>query len=249
MRCEGPILFDEVTVFFQELLRRVKAVGARLVILDSFMFFYPGEERLRRHALLFLKWANRFAREANCCLLIIAHPSNTGIETGRMSSGTAGLTDYARGHLVLAFDRTGQKKESPEYNLPTNKLRLESHKISEGPPQATIELERTGDAGVFELRVADPIGKIVSLVEDGIRQLLKSGVKVRYEFASPNWGPKLLKKLPELSAVRLDDIKAAFAIAISRDGAFQIETDGPTWRREKRVVLRDDDGGQGNLLN
>jgi RecA-family ATPase len=80
---------------------RIEQIKPRLVVLDSRADLFGGEENFRRHVRDFIVLLKRLAIKHKLAVVLVAHPSLTGINTG---SGLSGSTDWhnaVRGRLFV----------------------------------------------------------------------------------------------------------------------------------------------------
>jgi RecA-family ATPase len=91
-----------VTPLLYKLRSIIKQHRAQLVILDTLSDVFGGNELNRSHARQFVQQvAARLARDCNCAVICCAHPSLSGISSGRGGSGTTGWEGAFRSHLYL----------------------------------------------------------------------------------------------------------------------------------------------------
>jgi RecA-family ATPase len=95
------------TPLWHALVRVVERRKPRLVIFDALADLFGGEENSRRHVRGFIVLLKRLAIQHNLAVLLIAHPSLTGMNTG---SGLSGSTDWHNGPRArLYFERPKDK--------------------------------------------------------------------------------------------------------------------------------------------
>ncbi len=79
-----------------------KAHGARLVVLDTAADLFAGNENDRHQVRRFIGLLNRLALEINGAVLLNAHPSRTGLNTGNLDGGSTGWNNSVRSRWSLA---------------------------------------------------------------------------------------------------------------------------------------------------
>jgi RecA-family ATPase len=95
------------TPLWHALVRVIERLKPRLVILDALADLFGGEENFRRHARGFIVLLKRLAIRLKLAVLLIAHPSLSGINTG---TGLSGSTDWHNGPRArLYFERPKDK--------------------------------------------------------------------------------------------------------------------------------------------
>lgn len=92
-----------LTPFFHELLAELKAFGVRLVVLDTREDVFNGDQNSPIHARKFVRGVcDRIARELNGIVLLVYHPSRTGMSEGDYQSGSVQWNSAYRARLVLS---------------------------------------------------------------------------------------------------------------------------------------------------
>ena len=95
------------TPLWHALVRVVERLKPRLVIFDALADLFGGEENSRRHARGFIVLLKQLAIRQKLAVVLIAHPSLTGMNTG---SGLSGSTDWHNGPRArLYFERPKDK--------------------------------------------------------------------------------------------------------------------------------------------
>jgi RecA-family ATPase len=97
------------TPLWHALLRVIDRLKPRLIILDALADLFGGEENFRRHVRGFIVLLKKLAIRRGCAVVLIAHPSLTGINTG---TGLSGSTDWHNGPRArLYFEKPGKNGE------------------------------------------------------------------------------------------------------------------------------------------
>lgn len=91
----------QTTHFFQELKDEALSLGARLVVLDSLHDLFAGNENIRGQARQFVAALRRLAIECNAAVIVNAHPSMSGLENGRGTSGSTAWNNALRSRVYL----------------------------------------------------------------------------------------------------------------------------------------------------
>ena len=96
------------TPLWHALVRVVERRKPRIVIFDALADLFGGEENSRRHVRGFIVLLKRLAIQQKLAVILIAHPSLTGMNTG---SGLSGSTDWHNGPRArLYFERPKDKQ-------------------------------------------------------------------------------------------------------------------------------------------
>jgi RecA-family ATPase len=89
------------TTYYQQLETAVRVFGARLVVLDAATNLYGGDEVKRRQVNAFIALLRRFAIAVDGAVLLLAHPSVQGINTGSGLSGSTHWNNAVRSRLYF----------------------------------------------------------------------------------------------------------------------------------------------------
>jgi RecA-family ATPase len=133
------------TPLFAALADAVHTIRPALVVVDSIAATFGGNQNDRVHARTFVGMFRKLAREADCAIVLLDHPSLSGITSG---TGRAGSMDWqnatrARLHLETLDDEEGNSGRV-----------LEVKKTNYGPAGEKVKLR--WEAGCFVLQGEAP---------------------------------------------------------------------------------------------
>lgn len=106
----------EFAVGFSSLAAKVS-----LIIIDTAADTFAGKEIDRYQVRQFVTWLNAMAKRTGAAVLLLAHPSLTGMATGRGQSGSTAWTNGARSHLYLEHGATDEDEASDARRLSRKK--------------------------------------------------------------------------------------------------------------------------------
>jgi RecA-family ATPase len=86
---------------FHEIDRRIAAETPSLVVLDTLADLFPGNENDRAQARQFVGLLRGLAIRHDCAMLLLAHPSLSGLNSGTGTSGSTGWNNSVRSRLYL----------------------------------------------------------------------------------------------------------------------------------------------------
>ena len=89
------------TALYAELDAAMAEAGPALIVLDTLADLHSGEENSRAHARQFVGMLRRLAIRHGCAVLLLAHPSLTGMATGSGLSGSTAWNASVRARLYL----------------------------------------------------------------------------------------------------------------------------------------------------
>ena len=135
------------TQLFADVEQRVRDTGARLVIFDTLSDMHSGQENDRTHARQVVSQFRGLAIRHSCAVLLLAHPSLTGMATGTGASGSTAWNNSVRSRLYLERVLVDGEEADPDLRKLTTK------KANYGPVGAEV-LWRWTD-GAFKLKAAD----------------------------------------------------------------------------------------------
>jgi hypothetical protein len=90
------------TALFRDLDARLASERPALVVLDTLADMFPGNENDRTQARQFVGMLRGLAIRHECALLLLAHPSLAGLNTGTGTSGSTGWNNSVRSRLYLS---------------------------------------------------------------------------------------------------------------------------------------------------
>jgi RecA-family ATPase len=93
-----------ITPLLHALIDRVKADGAHLLIIDYAASVFGGNEIDRWQVSEFMRRLNAIARDNDIAILLLGHPSQSGMTGGRGTSGSTAWRNQSRSFLHLTVD-------------------------------------------------------------------------------------------------------------------------------------------------
>lgn len=141
-------LFRELDAFMGD-LRPV------VLVLDTLADLFPGNENDRAQARQFVGLLRGLAIRHQCAVVLLAHPSLSGIQSGAGTSGSTGWSNSVRSRLYLRRVLQGDEETNPDARV------LETMKANYGPTGGEIAL--TWCDGVF----------VPDATEDGLDRMAK----------------------------------------------------------------------------
>ena len=109
----GEAATGKLTAFFNELLQEIKTFGAQFVVIDTVADTFGGNENNRNQVRQFVANAcGRIAREIDGAVLICAHPSLSGLNSGAGTSGSTAWNNTVRSRLFISADKPQEGDEA-----------------------------------------------------------------------------------------------------------------------------------------
>jgi RecA-family ATPase len=232
------------TPLYEWLLEMACDIKPKHIGIDTSADVYAGSEIDRAQVRQFVGLLRKMAIAANSSVVLLSHPSLTGINSKSGISGSTGWHNSVRARMYL---RAPDKSENGEDEQPKTDLRiLEFMKNNYGPISHTVPLQYRN--GLF-LPVASPSefekaargAKIDNDLTDRLKAYDSSGYPLSANPCAPNYAPRIIAEQPECKAAGFSksDIEAAMHRLLQRGDIKIIET-GPPSKRRQRIVLNSD---------
>lgn len=103
--------------FFCLLANAVVDLGIGLLVIDSMYNFFGGNELSRTDATAFMDCLQKLALEAECAIVVLWHPSASGLESGTGTSGSTAFRNRARQMLYMTGLKDEEAEEDPDGRL------------------------------------------------------------------------------------------------------------------------------------
>ena len=135
------------TPLFEQVERRIVDTGARLVVFDTLADLHSGQENDRAHARQVISQFRGLAIRNACAVVLLAHPSLTGLATGTGTSGSTAWNNSVRSRLYLERLFVDGVEADPDLRVLTTK------KSNYGPTGAEVLFRWTD--GALKLEASD----------------------------------------------------------------------------------------------
>lgn len=219
-----------VTPLFRETESLIAETTPSLVILDTLADVFGGDENHRAQARQFIALLRGWCAKHGTTILVLAHPSLTGLSSGAGTSGSTGWSNSVRSRIYLERPNKGAEDarilttKKANYARAGRDVRIEWHKgafrplaKAEAAPSAVATIEATK-----------------ALFLDLLADFNQSGRRVS-SAPSANYAPAVFAKDPRAAgtpkAAFLEAMQALFA-----ERRLRIEEKGPKSRPERRLV-------------
>lgn len=171
------------TELFHELDRKLKADAPALLVLDTLADLFPGNENDRAQARQFVGMLRGLAIRHGCAVVMLAHPSLSGLNSGSGTSGSTGWNNSVRSRLYL------ERIKDEGYEPDTDARVLRTMKANYGPTGGEIALR--WQAGVFVAQQQEQGLDRVSASAKAERVFLKllDALTAQGRYVSANPGP------------------------------------------------------------
>jgi len=189
-----------------------REIGARLIVLDTSADLFAGNENARRQVRQFMAGLSALGSNLDAAVILLSHPSASGMATGRAYSGSTAWNGSARARLSLTVARE-EGYSAPD---PGNRV-LSLEKGNYGPTGQAIRLRFNGGAfvpvdGPDRLDRVARASQVRRLFLEGLRELDRQGrVDTASDRQGKNYGPKLVRELPGNGGFTVKEFATAMA--------------------------------------
>jgi KaiC/GvpD/RAD55 family RecA-like ATPase len=229
----------EPTKLFGEICGLIDDHCPDLVVLDTAADMFGGDEIKRAQVRQFIAMLRRVCLSMDCAILLLAHPSVAGMQTGTGSSGSTAWNNSVRSRLYL----TAASGDGAD---PDGRV-LSTMKSNYGKKGGSLAM-RWAD-GVFVVddgTTPNPSAGLLNRKADEVFLDLLSMFNRLGQPCSPSpsvtYGPKRMDGHPDSAGIK----KKAFEQAMHRllkSGAIKIVHDGPPSKRRARLWVAAEDFG------
>lgn len=205
-----------------------------LLVLDTLADLYGGNENDRAQVRQFVGILRGIAMRHNCAVVLLAHPSLSGLSSGSGTSGSTAWNASVRSRLYL------ERVVVEGYEADPKARRLSTKKANYGPTGAEIGLR--WDRGLFHREEAETgldtaaasakaervFLKLLSLLNEQGRDVNAKG--------GSGYAPKVFAEHPEAEGVTKRAFAAAMEVLLTA-GKVVVEHRGPTSRRVSYLTV------------
>lgn len=225
------------TTLFQELERRAEDDAPELIVIDTLADVYPANENDRAKVRQFVGILRGLAIRRRCAVMLLGHPSLSGLNSGSGTSGSTAWHNSVRSRLYLHRITEGSGPEA--YEPDTRKRVLSIKKQNYG--ETGTEIAMTWQDGVFVPEAMETSLDRMSGAAKAERVFLKllraftdQGRRVNHVGAA-TYAPKLFSEHPDSEGLTKRALKTAMESLLAT-GKVKIETEGPASRRVAYLV-------------
>lgn len=204
---EATALLDAI----EELLQRDRP---DLLVLDTLADYFPGNENDRAQARQFISILRGLAIRHECAVVMLAHPSLTGINSGTGTSGSTGWNNSVRSRLYLS--RVVQDGYEP--NPDARVLRTMKANYSRTGAEIALTWQNgvfVADAPVTGLDRTAASAKAERVFLKLLREFTDQGRRVNSN-GGPNYAPKLFAEHPDNEGVARRALKSAMETLLAQ---------------------------------
>jgi RecA-family ATPase len=206
-----------------------------ILILDTSADLFAGNENIRAQVRQFVGMLRSFAQEHDCAVLLLSHPSLTGISSGSGLSGSTAWNNSVRSRLYLEWACCRADEDPDRFAR-----RLSTKKVNYGDTGSAISLRWQDGCFISESPAAGFAETLAAKHAEDVFLALLAKTDRRGQRLSPSSGanhaPHVMSKLPKARGIS----KRALEAAMHRpqdSGTIEVVTEGPQSRQTKRLIL------------
>lgn len=229
----------ETTAFYSQIEHLVREVGTELLVLDSLHDLFGGNENSRPHARQFVNELRTLAvaMQGRGAVLLTAHPSLSGRNSGSGEAGSTAWNNAVRSRLYLTAARQDDA-EGPDRDY----RELRTKKANYGASGNVTKLRWR--EGVF-LRDDEPTGILGTIKRRSANEAFlacldaatQQGRHVTDAKQSPRYAPKVFAAMSQADGTRKADLEAAMS-ALFNAGRIIVGTVKGADRHPVKAVVR-----------
>jgi RecA-family ATPase len=229
----GPLA---ATPLWTALVAHIEAFRPRLLVLDTLADLYAGEENNRAQVRQFVSMLRGLAIQYDMTVLLLSHPSLTGLSSGSGMSGSTAWNNSVRSRLYLRrATLSGGDEPDPDLRI------LETKKANYGTTGGEIALrwlmgrfvpEKGTPASAFDRAATET--RADSLFLELLRAFADQGRHVSSKIGA-SFAPHLFAKDPRASGMSKRALEAAMQRLFAAN-RIRLETFGSPSRQVTRLV-------------
>uniref|UniRef100_A4WNS4 RecA-family ATPase-like protein n=1 Tax=Cereibacter sphaeroides (strain ATCC 17025 / ATH 2.4.3) TaxID=349102 RepID=A4WNS4_CERS5 len=211
---------------YRELDAYLEAEQPAVAVLDTLADLFPGNEIIRAQARQFIGMMRALAIRHDCTVVLLAHPSLSGLQSGSGTSGSTAWNNSVRSRLYLERVMRDDREDNPDARVLTNK--------KQNYGRTGDEIALTWRDGVFVADAPEPgldrtarRSKAMRKFMELLRKLDQEGRDVNAR-SGPNYAPSVFADHPDAEGITKVAFREAMNLLFS-EGAIrnaQIKRDG-----------------------
>ncbi|MBC7149851.1 MAG: AAA family ATPase [Rhizobium sp.] len=217
------------TVLWGTIVNAAGEFRPRLIVLDTAADLFGGDEIKRGQVRQFIAMLRKVALGIDCAVVLLAHPSVAGMQSGTGSSGSTAWNNSVRSRLYLTAD-----KDEPDRRI------LKVMKANYGTTGSEIKLRWRAGAFVLDDGKPSPVNALLAaraerIFRDMLTAINASGERVA-KTKGVNYAPRVMAERPDAEGLTVKQLEAAM-LALLAAGELRIEMEGPPSKLRQRLVL------------
>lgn len=221
---------------FKELDGRAADESPRLVVIDTLADVYPANENDRAKVRQFIGILRGLALKRGCAVLLLGHPSLTGLNSGTGASGSTAWNNSVRSRLYLSRITDNGFEADPDRRVMTT-MKANYGRIGEETHmkwQAGVFVPELSEQGLDKLAAGAKAQRVFMTL---LTTFTAQGRQVNHA-GGPSYAPKQFAEHPDSEGMTKRAFKAAMDSLLT-SGKIRIEKEGPASRPRSFIVEAD----------
>jgi len=218
--------------------RAARTFKPRLIVLDTAADLFGGDEIKRGQVRQFIGMLRKLAMELDCAVVLLAHPSVAGMQTGTGSSGSTAWNNSVRSRLYLT--RPEGKDGDPDVRI------LKTMKANYGKTGTEIRLQWQDGAFILDDGKPSMAAGMVARRDDELFRDLLSAINRTGQRVAPttgvNYAPSIMGMRPEAKGTSKKALEASMHRLLS-EGIIKVVMYGPPSKRRQQLIVSAEDFG------
>ncbi|RYH08825.1 AAA family ATPase [Tropicimonas sp. IMCC6043] len=228
---------SQVTLMQSELFKELDARAANdapvLIVIDTLADVYPANENDRAKVRQFIGILRGLALKRGCAVLLLGHPSLTGLSSGTGASGSTAWNNSVRSRLYLARITDCGFEADPDRRVLTT-MKANYGRVGEETHikwQAGVFVPEVAEQGLDKLAAGAKAQRVFMHL---LATYTAQGRRVNHA-GGPNYAPKQFAEHPDNEGMTKRAFKAAMDSLLTA-GKIRIESEGPSSRPRSFIV-------------
>ena len=218
---------------FRELDMRAADEAPALIVIDTLADVYPANENDRAKVRQFIGILRGLALKRDCAVLLLGHPSLTGIGNGTGTSGSTAWNNSVRSRLYLSRITDNGFEADPDRRVMTT-MKANYGRVGEETHmkwQAGVFVAEASEQGLDKLAAGAKAQRVFMKL---LAMFTAQGRRVHHA-TGQTFAPKVFAEHPDAEGMTKRALKAAMEGLLAA-GKIQIESDGPPSKRRSFIV-------------
>ena len=218
---------------FQELDQRAADDLPSLIVIDTLADVYPANENDRAKVRQFVGILRGLALKRDCAVLLLGHPSLTGLSSGTGTSGSTAWNNSVRSRLYLSRITDNGFEADPDRRVMTT-MKANYGRIGEETHmkwQAGVFVPEDSEQGLDKLAAGAKAQRVFMKL---LATFQAQGRLVNHASGSA-YAPKLFSEHPDSEGMTKRALKTAMESLLA-SGKIKVEQDGPPSKRRSFLV-------------
>lgn len=222
---------------FKELDNRAKDEPPALIVIDTLADVYPANENDRAKVRQFIGILRGLALNHSCAVLLLGHPSLTGLNSGSGTSGSTAWNNSVRSRLYLS------RITDCSYEMDPDRRVLTTMKANYGRVGGETHMKWTSGVFVAEQAITrlDAMAagaKAQRVFMNMLRLFASQGRRVNH-VGGTTYAPKLFADHPDNEGMTKRALKSAMEALLTAEKVV-IDTEGPPSKRRSFLAIAED---------